>query len=635
MALVQLCNVQKNFGPFDVLQEITADIFNKTRIGLVGPNGIGKTTLIRIITGELEEDAGSIVRQKNLKVCYLPQISTLDESKTVMQVALEGNAEIHQLEQALNHIEKRLEVATDAEINSLITEQAHILELLEHEGGYRHRANTETVLEVLGFSQQMYSLQVGCLSGGQKNRLALARTLLTHSDLYLFDEPTNFLDLQGTEWLENYLVEAEASMIIISHDRYFLNKVTTDIWEIRQGKLCCYKGNYDAYRTIREIELERQQELYDRQKMEIKRQEDFIQKVFYGVRHGQAQSRRKMLEKMERIEAPIKDGMYAPHFNMQVQNTRFEKILETENLGHAFDDKILFKGLSFTLNRGERLGVIGPNGCGKSTLMYLLIGRLTPTQGRVEVGSRVQLGFYHQELEGLVETITVFDTIKKMAATIDDKIVRDFLSRFLFRGDDIFKKVQKLSGGEKGRLALARLLWQKPNVLILDEPTNHLDILSRQALEASLQEYEGTLIFVSHDRYFIDEVATRLLVFFEKEWINFYGNYSQFQERKDRIFEEHQRKHSQTKQTAPKQNKQPASQPAPAGKKNKPRKRYTLEELEQKIIESETRLMEIGNDLARGYQKPEKIRELRQEYETMAKQLQDFNCEWENWSASQ
>lgn len=642
MALVQFNNINKRFGALDVLQGASGEIFARNRIGLVGPNGIGKTTLLRILLAEMEEDEGSVTRQKGIKISYLPQTPELDENKTVMQIALAGNEEIHRLEQELNLIEKRLEQASASEMQNLIKQQAKTLELFEREGGYRHHANTEMVLEVLGFTPNMYTLPVKCLSGGQKNRLALAKTLLVASDLLLFDEPTNFLDLEGTEWLEGHLRESEAAMLIISHDRYFLNQVATHIWEIRQGKICSYKGNYDAYRDAREEELTKQQELYERQQAEIKRQEEFISRIAYGERHAQAQSRRKILSQMEKVQAPVKDSTHVPHFRIEAQNTRFEKLVEAENLGHAFADNLLFSGLSFSLKRGDKLGIIGPNGCGKSTLLHILLGHLQPTQGKAALGPKVKPGFYHQELAGLVPTLTVFDTIKKMAPTVDDKPIRDFLGKFLFRGEDVFKKVEKLSGGEQGRLALAALLWEKPNFLVFDEPTNHLDIYSRQSLEASLADYEGTLLFVSHDRYFIDEVANRLLIFHDKTWINFYGNYSLFHERKESVLAEHVRElaRQQKKASAPAAKKNPpptagkstANNAGKAAKKQGARKRYNLEDLEHRIITLETRLEEVIGELARAYQDPEKIRNLNQEYKEVSEQLQELNQEWENWS---
>jgi ATP-binding cassette subfamily F protein 3 len=635
MALVQFNNINKRFAALDVLQGASGEIFAKNRIGLVGPNGIGKTTLLRILLGEMEEDEGSIIRQKMLKIAYLPQVAELEESKTVLQTALSGNEEVHRLEQELNRIELRLETAQEAEIQSLIQMQAKILEMFEHYGGYRHRSRTETVLGVLGFTPEMFALSVQCLSGGQKNRLALVKTLLVASDILLFDEPTNFLDLQGTEWLEEYLCASEAAMIIISHDRYFLNKVATHIWEIRQGKLCCYKGNYDAYRDARDEELEKQQELYERQQAETKRQEAFISRIAYGVRHGQAQSRRKMLAKMEKIAAPVKDSTHIPHFNIQASNARFEKIVEAENLGHTFDSHRLFGGLSFSLKRGDKMGVLGPNGCGKSTLLHILLGHLQPSEGSAELGPKVKPGFYDQELASLVPSLTVFETVKKIAPTINDKPIRDFLGKFLFRGDDVFKKVEKLSGGEQGRLALAALLWEKPNFLVLDEPTNHLDIYSRQSLEATLAEYEGTLLFVSHDRYFIDEVATRLLVFHADTWINFYGNYSLFQERKAAVLAEQEqaiaRKQANKNQAKQPAEKRPAEKIAKSPKKEG-RKRYNLEELEKRIMELEMRLEEVSKELARCYQEPDKIKVLNRQYQELTRQLQDLNQEWENWS---
>lgn len=634
MALVRMENITKSFGVYEILNGVTADIFPQSRIGLVGANGSGKTTLIRIILSDMEADVGQVIRQKNLKIAYLPQTPNLDETKNVFEQALQSKQELLHIEKQLQIVEKKLANVDDNQAETLVEQQAHLWEAFENVGGYRHRSDTEIVLQRLGFEESQYSLPVSALSGGQKSRLALAQVLLAQYDLIIFDEPTNFLDLACIEWLESYLRDVTAPMLIISHDRYFLNNVVNEIWELGRGKLQCYRGNYDAYCKIKHAQQQQQQQLYQRQQEEIRRQQDFIRRNIVGQKHRQAQSRRKMLEKMDQIEAPVQEQKMSPLI-FEVGKSKFNKVIEVRNLGHTFInqvdensqkelDRALFHDLSFSLCGEEKLGIIGPNGCGKSTLLHLLAQHFPPTEGMVNLGAKVKLGFYHQELQDLVATETVFSTIKQLAPTTDDKPLRDFLARFMFRDEDIYKQVLSLSGGEKGRLALARLLLQKPNLLMLDEPTNHLDITSRQALEESLQDYPGTLLFVSHDRYFIDQVATRLLIFHDNSWINFHGNYSQFHNSKEQIIPQKPAK------TLPKK----SSAPPPSRQRRRPKKkRYTLEELEQKIIHAETRLQEITEELAteKCYQDPQQVKQLNQEYQQLTEQLADWNLEWENW----
>lgn len=625
MSLIQLSNIKKNYGPNEVLRGVECSIFNHSRIGLVGVNGSGKTTLVRIILGEVEEDEGEVIRQRGLKIAYLPQIPLLNEDNTVLEEALETNRDLHDLGELLEAVEQKLSSASESETDALIREQARLSELYERQGGYRHRADTEAMLEKLGFTRADLSLPVRALSGGQKNRLGLGCTLLKGNELLLLDEPTNFLDLECTEWLEGHLKNLPCAMLIISHDRYFLNQVAKEVWDLSAGKLRCYTGNYDAYCAAKEQEEERRQELYERQQAEIKRQEDFISRNIYGQKHSMAQSRRKMLERMERLD-PVHRNTRAPQFAIRGGSTKSGRVLEARDLGHAFGDNLLFDDLSFALESQEKMAVVGPNGCGKSTLLHILIGRLQPQSGYAVLSSVVDIGFYHQELKDLPGELTAFDTIKNLSPTTDDKPVRDFLGSFLFRGDDVFKHARDMSGGEKSRLAMAKLLYSQPSFLILDEPTNHLDILSRQAMERALQNYQGTLLFVSHDRYFIDRVATCLLVFHRKKWVLFYGNYSQFHSSRQYLLDQ-----SATGGRARRTAHQNMAQVR--DKNPKKRKKYTLEELEEKIITAETRLSEITRELGTQtvYQDPARVKEIRQEYDALNCRLAQWNEEWENW----
>lgn len=530
------------------------------------------------------------------------------------------------MEENLETIALKMETADELEITKLIEEQDSLLSLFQHLGGYRYRAHTEAVLHGLGFPKEMFSLEVSCLSGGQKNRLALARSLLTNSELLLLDEPTNFLDIESTLWLEEYLKSSKMAMIIVSHDRYFLNEVVTQVWELARGSMAQYRGNYENFQKQKDIIIENQQQSYERQQAEIKRQEDFIRRNIVGQKHKQAQSRRKMLEKIEKIEAPIEENQTIK-LDFKAAQPRVDKILETKELGHHFDEKHLFRNLTFKLNRSEKLAIIGPNGCGKSTLLHIINGDIKAEKGSFSVGEKVKIGFYHQELQGLDDTKTVFDIIKDIIPTTDDLPIRNFLALFLFMGDDIYKEVASLSGGEKSRLALASLLIQKPNFLILDEPTNHLDIQSRFALENALKSYDGTLLFVSHDRYFIDEVADRILYFHKNDWIKFYGNYTSFyQSEMKRILTEEKEAIDKKKRMAHKKHQK-------AERKRRPKKQYTLEELEEKIINRETLLEQLTEKLGSEeiYQNPSKLQSIQEEYDKVTKELEELNSEWEAW----
>ena len=536
MTLVQLNNITKTFNDKDVLCQVNARIFPGEHIGLVGVNGTGKTTLFKIILGIMAEDSGEIARRKELVIAYLPQIPEIDEQATLREAALQGRRDLQQIERRLDQLQQQLSSANKQQMAALIEEQDRLLIRFEQSGGYRYRADTEAVLHGLGFSDHSFEQKVGQLSGGQKNRLALVQALLKESDLLLLDEPTNFLDIESSEWLERYLQELSTAILVVSHDRYFLNQVTTTTWEITAGQLSCWSGNYDKFQQLKQLQQEQQQKQYESQQEEIRRQQDFIRRNIYGQKHRQAQSRRKLLEKMEKAAAPHQEK--AINIAIHTKEPRVSKVLEVNNISHAFGERLLFSALDFSLNSGEKMAVLGPNGCGKSTLLHIIVGKLAPTQGMVSIGAKVRIGFYHQELHDLVPEDNAFDTIKNLVPALDDLPVRNFLARFLFCGDDIYRPVACLSGGEKSRLALARLLIMQPNFLVLDEPTNHLDINSRQALESALQDYNGTVLFVSHDRYFIDQIAERILYYHQKSWLNFYGNYSQFAASKQHLLPE-------------------------------------------------------------------------------------------------
>ncbi len=623
MGIIQLKNIKKAYPKEEVLKGIDAEVFPGNRIGLVGNNGCGKTTLFKIIIGQILPDEGDVSRMRGLRIAYLSQLPELNENQTVFEAALASHEKLYLMEQRLVALEAKL--ATSSSDLALIHEVDQSRALYEQAGGYRYQSQTATVLHGLGFLDETFQQPIGKLSGGQKNRLALVKILLQENDLLLLDEPTNFLDIQGIEWLEEYLKASSAAMVIVSHDRYFLNQLVTEIWDLRNGRLRAYPGNYDKFLMLREQEWERQQELFERQQAEIKRQEDFVSRNVYGERHKSAQSRRRKVEKMERLQAPEREQ--AMKLSITTEDSRTNTIVELRNLSHSYNSNILFQNLNLTIHAREKVAVVGPNGCGKSTLLHLIAQHFAPANGHASLGHKVSVGFYHQELEDLELETTPFDTIKVFMPMSDDVLVRKFLAVFLFQGDDVYKRVADLSGGERSRLALAKLLVQKPNFLVLDEPTNHLDIRSRQALEDALAEFEGTVLFVSHDRYFIDEVAEQILYYYHGRWIHFYGNYSQFQKCKNELLPEIQEESK--KREAYKQVTRNISE-----NRTKKKKKFTLEELEAKIIEAETRIQAIQAEWQQTstYQNSLKVKELKEEYEQLTQQLQELNREWETWS---
>ena len=619
MALVQIINIHKAFSHENILEGIHAKIDPGNRIGLVGDNGTGKTTLFKIILRLIQEDQGEIILMNDIKIAYLPQISDLDENQTILQAALEGYSDLQSIEKKLEKIHQQMEIADSKTMNKLIEQQDHLLMQYEHAGGYKFRADTEAVLHGLGFSSDQFDKPIGQLSGGQKNRVGLAKTLLRECDLFLLDEPTNFLDIECTEWLENYLKNSNQAMVIISHDRYFLNQVVDEIWEIHNAKLQIFTGNYDKYQIAKEEQYNQQQVLYERQQEEIKRQKDFIRRNIYGQKHKQAQSRRNMLEKMELLENPTQGKQI--HVSIEVERPQLDRIVEIRNLGHTYGngEPFLFQDLTFSMERSERLAIMGPNGCGKSTLLHLIIKEFPPAQGTVQIGEKVSLAFYHQEFLGLDNEKTVFDSLKEFLPLEDDVQVRKLLASMLFIGDEIYKRVEHLSGGEKSRLSLLRLLVKKPNFLVLDEPTNHLDIKSRQALETALNNYDGTLLFVSHDRYFIDQVATRLLHFHNKKWISFYGNYTDFQTSKEYII---------PKEDPETKKKRDAHEKATFTRSVK---KPNINDLEKKIMKLEEKIAHINKQWEEEdiYQDIEKVKQLTQQQQELQKDYEESMSLWE------
>ncbi|HEY0461607.1 MAG TPA: ABC-F family ATP-binding cassette domain-containing protein [Pyrinomonadaceae bacterium] len=525
--LFRLSDINKSYSAHEVLRGVTFQVNPNEKIGLVGRNGAGKTTVFRVITGEETADSGDVIKINNLKLGLLQQHVDFSENETVHTAALSAFKRIHDIEAEMRRLET--EMATNA-TDEILERYAELQTEFEHEDGFSYAARAESILLGLGFPKETWQLETKNLSGGQKNRLGMARLLLANNDVLLLDEPTNHLDVQAVEWLENFLSNYDKSYVIISHDRYFLDRTTNKIIEIENGRAVSYKGNYSQFLVERAERREIQQREFENQQAYIKNTEAFVRKNLEGQKTKQAKSRRNMLQRLERVEAVIADKPQG-NFNLRKVERAGQNILTVEDLAVGYGEKVLAHGINFTLTRGEALGVIGGNGTGKTTFLKTVLGNIREISGKIIWGTKTDIGYYSQNLEDLEPRNEVIQELRRVAPSAENGELRSFLARFLFTGEDVFKQVGDLSGGEKGRLALAKLIYSNKNVLVLDEPTNHLDIPSREALEDALDAYQGTIITVSHDRFFLDKIATQIFSFEPDGTVEIYdGNYSEFHE---------------------------------------------------------------------------------------------------------
>ncbi|WP_206831776.1 ABC-F family ATP-binding cassette domain-containing protein [Alicyclobacillus fructus] len=535
MIVLQATRVKKSYDGVDVLRGASLTVRAGDKIGLVGPNGAGKSTLMRILTGEEAPDEGEVYVRSGAEIGYVAQFIGRGDDMRVYDFVAEAKRPVQQLERDLRELEARMSDPALYEDEARFAELAHLYEestrRFEAMGGYQWETDVRRVLAGLHFPREMYDLPVSALSGGQRTRLALARLLAARPDVLLLDEPTNYLDMDTLAWLEDFLSHGEMSLVVISHDRYFLDRVTRLTVALEDGETRTYPGPYHVYLEMRAAEREEMWRRYEAQQDEIARMEAFIERnIARASTHRRAQSRRRMLERMERIERPPADD---PSLWMRfgVRRTSGEDVLEVRDLAIGFGGQALARNISFRVQRGMRLAILGQNGAGKTTLLRTLVGELRPIGGWFRFGHGVDLGYYAQEDGGLPRDARVIDVVWNAYPDLDHTSVRKLLAQFLFRGEDVFKPVGALSGGEQSRLRLCLLMQSGANVLIMDEPTNHLDIPSKEALEAALADYDGTVIFVSHDRYFIDKLATHVAVL-RPDGIEWYlGNYTDYLEK--------------------------------------------------------------------------------------------------------
>lgn len=510
MILLGVESVTKHFGPEPVLAGVTFEVRAGERISLVGPNGAGKTTLLKIIAGREEADSGTVQRQGSARLGYLDQQPRFLPGRTVWDEALDALSELTGMVREAESLAHALGQTADAAERRRLGERYDRLHhALQHRGGYHLDHKIERVLDGLGFRPESFQQPVEQLSGGQQNRLLMARLLLEEPDLMLLDEPSNHLDMEATQWLEGFLCDSASALLVVSHDRFFLDKVTQRTLELFRGTVESYPGNFSAYRRQKAERLEVQRRTYEKQQTEIAKMEDFVRRHHYGQKHAQAEDRRKKLERIERVELPRE--IAAPPMGFPPASRTGDVALRVEHLSKAYD-RPLFADLTFDMLRGEKWGILGPNGSGKTTLLLCLLGRQTPDAGRFVFGANVRVAYFDQQLAGLDESLPVIEAVRPDGREFTEQQRRDLLARFGITGDMAFQNVASLSGGERNRVALARLSATEANFLILDEPTNHLDLWSRGALEDALQAYDGTVLLVSHDRYFLNQVVDHLLV---------------------------------------------------------------------------------------------------------------------------
>ena len=531
--MLRLEHINKTYPTGEVLKDINWEVKPGDRIGLVGVNGAGKSTQLKIITGEIEPTAGEIIRPSSLHIAYLNQEFEVDPTRTVKEELWRAFNEANTVNEALTQVHREMETATPEELDKLIDKMDRLQRQFEALNGYNLEAQIDKILPEVGFELADGERLVSSFSGGWQMRMSLGKILLQKPDLLLLDEPTNHLDLETIEWLENYLRGLMTPMVIVSHDREFLDRLCTQIVETERGVSATYLGNYSAYLQQKAENQSAQLSAYERQQKELEKQQTFVDRFrASATRSTQAKSREKQLEKVERIQAPI-SGVRTLHFQFPPSPRSGREVVIIKDLTHTYDDKILFLGTNLLIERGDRIAFIGPNGAGKSTLLRLIMGIEKPTEGSATLGEHnVIPGYFEQnQAEALDLKKTVMETIHDEVPDWKNEEVRTLLGKFLFSGDTVFKPVTALSGGEKARLALAKMLLRPANLLILDEPTNHLDIPAKEMLELALQNYEGAAIVVSHDRYFISQVANKIVEIRNGEFRVYLGDYHYYLEK--------------------------------------------------------------------------------------------------------
>ena len=530
-------NLNKSFGERIIVKDGSFHIEDREKVAFVGVNGAGKSTILKMIIGEEPTDSGNIVLTKGKTIGYLAQQQNLISGNSIYEELKTAKADIIKLEEQIRTIEHELKGLSGDELQNRLNTYNRLMSEFESKNGYAYESEIIGVLKGLGFQENEFSKEASTLSGGQKTRVSLGNLLLTKPDILLLDEPTNHLDLNSISWLETYLLNYPGAVFIVSHDRFFLNRVVTKVVEIDQGHLRMYDGNYKDYAEKKRQLRDAQMKEYLNQQREIKHQEAVIEKLKSFNREKsikRAESREKMLDKIERIDKPM-DSTQEMHFELNPSCISGNDVLTVEHLTKRFETQTLFSDISFEIKRGEHVAIIGDNGTGKTTLLKILNQVLDADEGAFTLGSKVKIGYYDQEHHVLHDSKTIFEEISDDYPTLTNTQIRNTLAAFQFTADDVFKLIRDLSGGEKGRVSLAKLMLSEANFLILDEPTNHLDITSKEILEQALNDYTGTILYVSHDRYFINQTASRILELVNQTFVNYIGNYDYYLEKKEEL----------------------------------------------------------------------------------------------------
>ena len=632
--ILNATNISKSFGSNEIIKDATFLVNEHEKVAIVGVNGAGKTTLLKILTGEESADSGSITLAKDAKLGYLRQINNVDSALSIIDELYTVIEPILNMEKRMSQMQEDMKHLTGSELEELYSSYTALTHSYELMDGYAAKSRVVGILKGLGFEEIDFDRKINTLSGGQKTRVFLAKLLLEEPDIILLDEPTNHLDLRSIEWLESYLLNYKGAVIIVSHDRYFLDKIVSKVIDIENGNVQMYLGNYTDFSNKKQMLLDARMKEYMNQQQEIKHQEAVITKLKQFNREKsikRAESRQKQLEKIERVEAPqtYSENM---RLSLDISKESGKDVLTVHNLSKSFDQKKLFWDINFEIKRGERVAIIGDNGTGKTTLLKIINGLLEPDTGEVIYGSNVSVAYYDQEHQVLHMDKTLFDELSDTYPEMTNTQIRNILAAFLFTGEDVYKKIADLSGGERGRVSLVKLMLSKANFLLLDEPTNHLDIVSKDVLENALTNFPGTVCYVSHDRYFINKTATRILDLTENRLLNYIGNYDYYIEKREAVEE-----------AANLTNTEQAEKPADVSESKKEwidnktvqaqkkKVKNALNKCEKEISEIEDKLQSIDEEFAN----PEnasnvgKLMELQKQKEALEKRLDKLMEDWE------
>ena len=632
--ILNATNISKSFGSNEIIKDATFLVNEHEKVAIVGVNGAGKTTLLKILTGEESADSGSITLAKDAKLGYLRQINNVDSALSIIDELYTVIEPILNMEKRMSQMQEDMKHLTGSELEELYSSYTALTHSYELMDGYAAKSRVVGILKGLGFEEDDFDRKINTLSGGQKTRVFLAKLLLEEPDIILLDEPTNHLDLRSIEWLESYLLNYKGAVIIVSHDRYFLDKIVSKVIDIENGNVQMYLGNYTDFSNKKQMLLDAKMKEYLNQQQEIKHQEAVITKLKQFNREKsikRAESRQKQLEKIERVEAPqtYSENM---RLSLDISKESGKDVLTVHNLSKSFDHKKLFWDINFEIKRGERVAIIGDNGTGKTTLLKIINGLLNPDTGEVIYGSNVSVAYYDQEHQVLHMDKTLFDELSDTYPDMTNTQIRNILAAFLFTGEDVYKKIADLSGGERGRVSLVKLMLSKANFLLLDEPTNHLDIVSKDVLENALNNFPGTVCYVSHDRYFINKTATRILDLTENRLLNYIGNYDYYIEKREAVEE-----------AANLTNTEQAEKPADVSESKKEwidnktalaqkkKVKNALNKCEKEISEIEDKLQDVDEE----FSNPEnasnvgKLMELQKQKEALEKRLDKLMEDWE------